>query len=123
MDFVPFSSLYDATDRERADALAMQASLPSDYTDPVDAIGDAAWEQLRRRDAVAGTDALSDFRYQWDWRMTPAQRASALADVALEREMAAFVDAASGFAVRPPVDPAEFAGRVQARRAERARRI
>ena len=122
-DFIPFSRMYDATDRDREDTLAIQASLPSDYTDPADAVGDEAWAGLTRRDAVEGTDAVSDFRYQWDWHLTPAQRASALADVALQREMGSFIGAASEFAAKPPTDPAEFAGRIREMRAERARRL
>lgn len=122
-DFAPFSSMYEAPDAERMNALALQASLPSDYTNPADALGDEAWAQLVQRDLVEGTDSLSQFRLDWDWNMTPAQRADALANIALQREMAAFVDKASDLAVKPPVDPVEFAARVREARAERARRI
>lgn len=122
-DFPSFPSMYEAPDAERMDALALQASLPSDYTSPADALGDEAWAELERRDMVEGTDSLSQFRLEWDWNMTPAQRADALANVALQREMAAFVDRASDLAVKPPVDPVEYAGRVREARAARARRM
>lgn len=122
-DFIPFSGMYGATDQEREDALALQATLPSDFTDPADAVGDEEWSQLEHRDLVHGTDAVGDFRYQWDWFMTPAQRASALADVAFRREMGSLIDEASALAAKPPVDPAEFAAGVRERRAERARRM
>jgi hypothetical protein len=123
-DFPSFQQMYDATDDEREQALALQASLPSDYTQPADALGDDMWAEMVRRDAAnLGSAAEEDFRFRWDWEMTPQQRAAALADVALQREMNAFIDKASGMAAKPPVDPVEFAAGVRERRAERARRI
>jgi hypothetical protein len=123
-DFPSFPQMYEATDAERSEALALQASLPSDYTQPADALGDDAWAELVRSDAAnLGAAAEADFRFRWDWEMTPSQRAAALADIALQREMNAFIDKASGMAAKPPVDPVEFAAGVRARRAERARRI
>ena len=70
-----------------------------------------------------GEMAAADFRARWDWEMTPQQRADMLANVALEREMKAYIDAASDAAAKPPVDPVEFAGRIAAARMERARRM
>jgi hypothetical protein len=55
--------------------------------------------------------------------MTPQQRADALARIAMQREMNAFIDKAAGMAAKPPVDPEEFAATVREMRAERARRI
>ena len=113
----------DAPDDERMAALAEQAALPSDLVNPADAMGDAEWEQAVNGDfAGGGLNALAEFQARWDWDMTPAQRASALADVAFRRESAAFVDDASSLMARPPVDPEEYAAEVHARRAERARR-
>lgn len=114
----------DAPDDEREQALAMQASLPADLVNPADVLGDEAWNAALQEDYLAhGDRALAGFRSAWEWGMTPQQRADALARVALDREMNAFIDAASGLAVKPPVDPEEFAAGVRERRAERARRI
>lgn len=122
--FPNFPQMYDATDAERSEALALQAFLPSEYTRPADALGDDVWDTLVRQDAAHfGAEAENDFRYRWNWEMTPQQRAAALADVALQREMNAFIEQASSAAVKPPVDPMEFAAGIRARRAERARRI
>lgn len=118
------SKMWDSPDDERAFALADQASLPSDLVNPADAMGDARWKEAVDADLMGmGENALNDFRYRWDWEMTPAQRAAALADVALQREMDSFVDAASDLAAKPPVDPQEFAAAMLGRRAERARRV
>lgn len=123
-EFPVFSQMYGAPDAERAEALAVQASLPSDFVDPADAVGDAEWRGLVDADiAEMGEGALADFRTRWDWEMTPAQRAAALADVAFRREADALVDDASSFAAKPPVDPQEYAAQTLERRAERARRI
>lgn len=122
-DYVP--SLWasrDAPDDERMAALAEQAMLPSDLVNPADAMGDEEWETAVNDDfAGGGANALAEFQTAWDWDMTPAQRASALADVAFRRESAAFVDGASDLMAKPPVDPEAFAADVRARRAERAR--
>lgn len=114
----------DAPDDEREQALALQSTLPADLVDPADVLGDEEWSAEVQEDYLAsGERALAKFRSTWEWGMTPQQRASALARVALDREMNAFIDAASGLAVKPPVDPEEFAAGVRERRAERARRV
>lgn len=119
-----FSQMPDAPDDERVSALMLQASLPADYTQPADALGDDVWESLVQQDLAGGGEmATADFRARWDWEMTPQQRADMLANVALEREMKAYIDAASDAAAKPPVDPGEFAGRIAAARMERARRM
>lgn len=117
------SRSWDLPDDDRAAVLMEQATLPSDLVDPADALGDERWRATVDEDLMGmGENALADFQYGWDWGMTPAQRASALADVALQREIDSFVDEASNLAVKPPVDPQEFAARTLERRAERARR-
>lgn len=119
-----FSQMPDASDDERVSALALQASLPSEFTQPADALGDDVWGSLVQQDLAGGGEmAAADFRARWDWEMTPQQRADMLANVALEREMKAYIDAASDAAAKPPVDPVEFAGRIAAARMERARRM
>ena len=124
-DEIPsISRSWDLPDDDRAAVLVEQATLPSDLVNPVDAVGDEEWSRAVSDDFMAdGANALADFQYGWDWGMTPAQRASALADVALRREIGSFVDEASTFAAKPPVDPQEFAARTLERRAERARRL
>lgn len=124
LDELPsISRSWDMPDDARAAVLAEQATLPSDLVDPADALGDDRWRALVDSDILGmGENARAEFSAEWDWGMTPAQRASALADVALGREISAFVDEASGLAAKPPVDPVEFAGRVAEARMERARR-
>ena len=124
-DEIPsISRSWDLPDDERAAVLMEQATLPSDLVDPADALGDERWRTMVDEDLMGmGENALADFQYGWDWGMTPAQRAGALADVALQREIDSFVDEASTFAVKPPVDPQEFAARTLERRAGRARRL
>ena len=112
----------DSDDDDRQATLAEQAQLPSDLVDPRDVMGDE-WDRQVMLDPTGGVNAFAGFSYTWDWMMTPGQRAEALADTALRHEMASLVDDASNLAVKPPVDPAEFAGEVSARRAERARRF
>lgn len=124
-DEIPsISRSWDLPDDDRAAVLMEQATLPSDLVNPADALGDGRWQAAVNEDIMGmGENALADFQYGWDWGMTPAQRASALADVALQREVDSFVDEASTFATKPPVDPEEFAAGVRAARAERARRL
>lgn len=123
-DLPNLSASWDMPDDDREYALVQQASLPSDLVNPADAMGDDVWQKAVDADILGmGADALADFQYRWDWEMTPGQRASMLADVALKREMASFVDEASTFAAKPPVDPQEFAAKTLERRAERARRF
>lgn len=113
----------DAPDDEREQALALQASLPSDLVSPADVLGDEQWGAALQEDFMAnGENALAKFQSMWEWGLTPQQRAAALADVALQREMTAFIDGASGLAVKPPVDPEEFAIAIRERRLTRARR-
>ena len=124
-DEIPsISRSWDLPDDERAAVLMEQATLPSDLVDPADALGDERWRTMVDEDLMGmGENALADFQYGWDWGMTPAQRAGALADVALQREIDSFVDEASNLAAKPPVDPQEFAARTLERRAGRARRL
>lgn len=124
-DEIPsISRSWDLPDDDRAIVLMEQATLPSDLVNPADALGDERWQATVDEDLMGmGEDALADFQYGWDWEMTPAQRASALADVALQREIDSFVDEASNLAAKPPVDPQEFAAQVRERRAERARGV
>ena len=123
-DEIPsISRSWDLPDDDRAAVLMEQATLPSDLVNPADAVGDEEWDTSVNGDfAGGGLNALAEFQARWDWDMTPAQRASALADVAFRRESAAFVDDASSLMAKPPVDPEEYAAEVHARRAERARR-
>lgn len=113
----------DAPDDEREQALALQASLPSDLVNPSDALGEEQWNAALQEDFMAnGENALAKFQSTWDWGLPLQQRAAALADVALQREMTAFIDGASGLAVKPPVDPEEFALAIREHRLTRARR-
>ena len=113
----------DAPDDVREQALAMQASLPADLVNPADALGDEAWGTALQEDFLAGGEnALANFRSVWEWSMTPQQRADALAGVAMQREMDAFIAKAADMAAKPPVDPEEFAATIREMRAERARR-
>ena len=115
---------WDLPDDDRAYELARQASLPAELVNPADALGDDEWKRRVDEDILGmGENAVIEFGYEWNWEMTPGQRASALADVALRREVASFVDDASSLAAKPPVDPMEFAAKTRERRAERARRI
>jgi len=115
---------WDLPDDDRAYELARQASLPAELVNPADALGDDEWKRRVDEDVLGmGENAAIDFGYEWNWEMTPGQRASALADVALRREVASFVDEASSLVAKPPVDPMEFAAKTRERRAERARRI
>jgi hypothetical protein len=110
-------------DEARPYVLADQASLPSDLVSPADALGEARWKELVDADwRGQGANALGDFRFAWDWGMTEQQRAEALATVALDREMDKLIGGVADAAVRPPVDPGEFAGRMIEARMERARR-
>ena len=83
-DEIPsISRSWDLPDDDRAAVLMEQATLPSDLVNPADALGDERWQAMVDEDLLGmGGNALADFRYGWDWGMTPAQRASALADVA-----------------------------------------
>lgn len=113
----------DAPDDVREQALAMQASLPADLVNPADVLGDEAWGTALQEDFLAGGEnALANFRSVWGWSMTPQQRADALAGVAMQREMDAFIDKAADMAAKPPVDPEQFAATIRELRAERARR-
>lgn len=117
------SGMWNLADEDRAVVLADQATLPSDLVNPADAMGDGAWKDAVDADLVGmGANALADFQYRWDWEMTPAQRASALADVAMAREADSLIENVAEFAAKPPVDPYEYAATVASRRAERARR-
>lgn len=124
-DTIPtFAQMQDAPDDERVAALTMQASLPADFVSPADALGDDVWQQALMDDiANGGDEAAAMFRAEWNWMMTPQQRAGALARVALQREMDAFIQAATDASAKPPVDPVEYADRVRAARLERARRM
>ena len=124
-DGIPsLAASWGGADDERAEALAMQASLPSDLVAPAEALGDDRWKAMVDADvAGGGENALEEFRFGWDWGgLTVQQKADMLATAALDREMKAYIGAASDAAAKPPVDPEEFAGRVAAARMERARR-
>lgn len=121
-DFPTFAQAQDAPDDERIAALAMQASLSADLVDPADALGDEAWAQMVMADAAnGGAEALAGFRAQWNWEMTPQQRADMLSRAVMDREMKAFINASA--VPRPVVDPLEFADGVRASRMERARGV
>lgn len=117
-----FSQMPDASDDERVSALALQASLPSEFTQPADALGDDVWESLVQQDLAGGGEmAAADFRARWDWEMTPQQRADMLSRAVMDREMKAFINASA--VPRPVVDPLEFADGIRASRMERARGV
>ena len=71
-----------------------------------------------------GRDSINEFRFGWDWGgLTIQQKANMIATEAFNREMNSYIGTASDAAVKPPVDPAAFAGTVVEARAARARRI
>lgn len=124
-DEIPsLAASWGGADDERADALAMQASLPSDLVSPAEALGDDRWKAMVDADvAGGGENALEEFRFGWDWGgLTVQQKADMLAAAALDREMNAYIDVVSEAAARAPADPEEFAGSVAAARMERGRR-
>lgn len=55
--------------------------------------------------------------YEWDWEMTPSQRAAKVADNAFASDMESLVDTLSDMAVKPPVDPEARAGEIMTERA------
>lgn len=123
MDIPSLWAAKDAPDDVREQALAMQATLPADLVNPADVLGDETWGAALQEDLLAGGEnALANFRSVWEWSMTPQQRADAIARVAAQREMDAFIDKATGMAAKPPVDPEKFAATIRETRAERARR-
>ena len=121
-DTIPtFAQMQDAPDDERMAALTMQASLPADFVSPADALGDDAWQQALMDDIASGGDeAAAAFRADWNWNMTPQQRADALSRAVMDREMKAFINEAAN--PRPVVNPDDFAAGIRAARMERARR-
>ena len=125
LDEIPsLAASWGGADDERALALAAQASLPSDLVAPAEALGEDQWKAMVDADVIGGGEnALEEFRYGWDWGMTLQQKADMLATAALDREMKAYIRGASDAAVKPPVNPEEFAGKVVASRMERARRV
>ena len=123
MDIPSLWAAKDAPDDVREQALAMQATLPADLVNPADVLGDETWGSALQEDLLAGGEnALANFRSVWEWSMTPQQRADAIARVAAQREMDAFIDKAAGMAAKPPVDPEKFAATIRETRAERTRR-
>lgn len=124
MDVPSLWASKDAPDDVREQVLAMQASLPADLVNPADVLGDETWGAALQEDFLAGGEnALANFRSVWEWNMTPQQRADAIARIAMQREISAFIDKAAGMAAKPPVDPEEFAATIREMRAERARRV
>ena len=115
-DIPAYSQVQDQDDMVRRLALSFQANETADMVDPADVYGDEEWSQRMLADPTGGKAALGNFENEWNWGMTPAQRAKALADTAFRREMDALVDASVGEAVRPRVDPVEYARQVAARR-------
>lgn len=98
---------YDLNDESRTAAMQLQASMPSEMIDPSQVYGEDEWAQMS---VVSPEDAVTRFRIDWDWNMTPGQRMRALASAAMQKRWNALNDEMSDLVVsRQPRDPAEAA--------------
>ena len=104
----------DFDDDDRAVALLRLSEAGSDEVSDDDMFTGGELGSMVTTDDLLLARAGKD--YEWDWGMTPSQRAAKIADNSFASDMAAFVDRYSDLAVDEPVDPEEFAERVMAER-------
>lgn len=109
---------WDGDDDGMLLSLTRQAFVPAELVDPVEMLGERGVKEAVNADPVnGGLAVIGEARFDWDYAMTPGQRARALAANAFGSRMEAFVkETAESAAGMHPADPLEYARQVAARR-------
>ena len=108
---------WDADDDQFESSIIMRAETPSSGLSASELVDRESMKRLAAEDPVTGgVLALDGIRSEWDWDMTPGQRARKVSDVAFTERVGRLVDEFTKAAARPFPDPSEYAAEVLMRR-------